>query len=162
MAVRKNASKTSKKASVDFSKLSDVRVDKKTKNATERVVKSTSAKVWLIAFVFLLIGVCLGVGAWWFVCRNDCFDLIGQENVVLTLEESYIDEGVKIVAFGKDESESFVIETNLKIDESGNFYSDEVGQFYIKYSSTNFKYGKLFKVEKVRIITFVEVSEGGE
>ena len=40
--------------------------------------------------------------------------------------------------------------------------SNEVGTFYVKYSSNSIKYGKIFKVEKIKLVTFVEASEGGE
>ncbi len=93
----------------------------------------------------------------------DCFAIIGNDEIELTLDEKYEDFGVKVVAFGKRlKADEIAIETNLKVDINGRFYSDEVGTFYIKYSTSNFKYGKLFKVEKVRLITFVEPSEGGD
>ena len=160
MATRKNARKTTKK--VDLSGLSEFRVNSKTKKNAEKALKKTSAKVIAFALVTLLIGLLLGAGAWWIVCRNDCFALVGQETVSLTLEEKYVDEGVDIVAFGKDVKDSVTIETNLKCDSEGNLYSDEVGTFYIIYKSDCFKYGSIFKIQKVRIVTFVEASEGGE
>ncbi len=73
----------------------------------------------------------------------------------------YVDEGVKVIAFGKDEAGSVVIETNLKQDENG-FYADEAGKFYIKYTSNCFKFGTLFKVQKIRLVEVVESSEGGQ
>ena len=36
------------------------------------------------------------------------------------------------------------------------FSAEDVGTYYIKYSVEDFKYGKLFTVEKIRLITFVE------
>lgn len=161
MAVKKTSTKTSKKAESNL-KLSDVKMNSKNKKEIEKTVKKTSGKAFLFSLIFLLIGIAIGCGTWWIVCKNDCFELLGNEEIVLTLDEKYVDEGVKIISFGKDDSLNYDIETNLSKDENGKFYSDEVGTFYIKYSSQNFKYGKLFKVEKVRLITFVETSEGGE
>lgn len=161
MAVKKKATKQSKKVTIDFSGLSDVEINKKTKQTAKVMAKHSGAKIWAFALAFLLVGVCFGIGTWWFVCSNDCFEIVGQTNVVLTLDEKYVDETVKIVAFGKDESHEFVIETNLEQDQEGKYYATEVGTYYIKYKATNWKYGKLFKIEKVRIITFVEASEGG-
>lgn len=161
MATRKNATKSSSKAKANLD-LSHVKVSKKTQKNAEKTLKNTSFKVFLFGLVFLIVGLAVGAGAWWIVCRNDCFDIIGNDEIELTLDEKYEDFGVKVVAFGKRlSSEDITIETNLKVDENGKFYSDEVGTFYIKYSTTNFKYGKLFKVEKVRLVTFVEPSEGG-
>ena len=160
MATRKNAKKTTKK--VDISGLSEFKVSAKTKQKAERTIKRTSLRMIAFAFLALFVGFVLGAGAWWFVCRNDCFEIVGQAEITLTVAEKYGDEGVEIVAFGNEESGSVTIETNMKRDDEGNFYSDEVGTFYIKYKSNCFKYGTLFKVQKVRLITFVEASEGGE
>lgn len=160
MATRKNASKTSKK--VDIGALADIKVSKKSKKNAQKVAKKTPMRVLVLAFVFLLVGIAVGGGAWWGVCRTDCFVLQGQEEVTLMLKESYADEGVKIVAFGKDVSTDVKIETNLQTDAEGHLFSEEVGTFYIIYKSNCFKYGKLFKVQKVRLVTFVEQSEGGE
>lgn len=161
MAVRKKSTKTSKRAE-GIIDIADIEVSSKTKRSAKSTLKNAGAKTLIIVLLCLILGVAVGFGAWWFVCKDDCFKLVGNDEIVLTLDEKYVDEGVEIVAFGKDESESIVIETNLQIDENGNFYSDEVGTFYITYKSDCFKYGTLFKVQKVRLITFVEISEGGE
>lgn len=161
MAVRKKATKTSKKAESGIS-VSDIEVSSKTKKNAEKALKNAGAKVLLCVFIFLIVGIVVGAGAWWFVCKDDCFELIGNDEIVLTLDEEYVDDGVNIIAFGQDESDSVVIETNLSVNDAGNYYSDEIGTFYITYKSECFKYGKLFKVQKVRLVTFVEISEGGE
>ena len=161
MAVRNKATKTSKKAESGIS-VSDIEVSSKTKKNAEKALKNAGAKVLLCVFIFLIVGIVVGAGAWWFVCKDDCFELIGNDEIVLTLDEEYVDDGVNIIAFGQDQSDSVVIETNLSVNDAGNYYSDEIGTFYITYKSECFKYGKLFKVQKVRLVTFVEVSEGGE
>lgn len=162
MATRKNAKKTSSKAKSELD-LNTLKVDKKTKKSAEKALKNTSGKVLLRAVCCLLIGIILGVGAWWIVCRNDCFEIIGNDEIELTLDEKYEDLGVKVVSFGRRlDADEIIIERNLEIDENGNYYSNEVGTFYIKYSTNDFKYGKLFKVERVRCVTFVEPSEGGD
>ncbi len=160
MAVRKNAKKTTKKS--DAFKLSDIKLDSKTKKLSSKALARTSTKVLAFALATLFVGLLLGAGAWWIVCRNDCFALLGQEEVTLTVDEAYADEGVSIVAFGRDETASVFVETNLKKDAHGNLFSDEVGKFYIIYKSSCFKYGKLFAIQKVRLVSVVEASEGGE
>lgn len=146
MATRRKAEKTSKKVEL---------------NAVENSSKKKTFKSagFVVVLVFVL-GLILGAGAWWLVCRNDCFEINGSDQITLTLEETYEDDGVKIVAFGKNEQSSVVIETDLKQDDLGRFYAEEVGTYYIKYKSSCFKYGTLFKIEKIRLVTFVEVSEG--
>ncbi len=161
MAVRKTVSKKSKKAELGI-EIPSVKLKKNTVKAGKKELKKLSFKALALILIFFVIGIGVGVGAWAVVCRNDCFAVCGLEEVELTLDETYCDEGVKIIAFGKDEKDSVQIETNLKTDENGNFYSEEVGTFYIKYFSSCFKYGTLFKVEKIRLVTFVEISEGGQ
>ena len=160
MATRKKAQKTTQK--VDVGALADIKFSNKSKKNAQKAAKHIGGKALVFALAFLLVGVAIGGGVWWGFCKNDCFMLLGQEEIVLTLEEKYSDDGVKIVAFGKDESKSVKVETNLQEDADGNFFSTEVGTFYIAYTSTCFKFGKLFKVQKVRLLTFVEASEGGE
>ncbi len=162
MAIRKKASKTSSRAKSNLD-IDGVKISKKSQRNAEKALKNTSVKVLLMGLIFLLVGLLLGGGTCWVVCRNDCFDIIGNDEIELTLDEKYDDFGVKVVAFGKRlDAEAIQIETNLKIDADGRFYSDEIGTFYIKYSTSDFKYGKLFKVQKVRLVTFVEASEGGD
>ena len=145
MATRRKAEKTSKKVEL---------------NAVENSSKKTFKSAGFVVVLVFVLGLILGAGAWWLVCRNDCFEINGSDQITLTLEESYEDDGVKIVAFGKNEQSSVVIETDLKQDDLGRFYAEEVGTYYIKYKSSCFKYGTLFKIEKIRLVTFVEVSEG--
>lgn len=159
MEIRKNTQKTTSKAT---SNLPDINISSKNKNTVKKLAKRSGLKVIAIAFFVFIFGALLGAGAWWLVCRNDCFELNGNEYVSLTLSEKYEDEGVNIIAFGKNESKNITIETNLQIDNDGNLYSDEVGTYYIKYISQSFKYNKLFNVQKVRIIEIVENSEGGD
>lgn len=155
----KNAKKIEKNASLNIDS-SDIKVSKKTKNKAKKLAQNTSGKVWACAFLCLVIGVMVGVGAFYFIARNDCFEIIGEDELTFTIDEKFTDPGVKIISIGQDYSKDAKIETNLKIDANGNYYSDEVGTFYIKYSSVDFKYGTLFKIQKIRLITFVEPSEG--
>lgn len=159
MATRKRASKTSTRARLNVD-LDDISVSKRTRKKATKELKKIDAKTWIIAILVLVIGVGIGVGAWFLTSKNDCFEIIGTSELTLTLEETYTDEGVKIVSFNKDISGEVVIETDLKKDGNGKYYAEEIGTYYIKYSSMDLKYGKIFKVEKIRLITFVEPSEG--
>ena len=165
MATKKNASKVTKRAEVNIPAIlnaKESRLKKQTKSKSKKVakeLKNLSAKSILIALLFLVIGSGIGVSGWFFVCRNDKFDLIGQDELSLTLDETYADQGVKIIAFGKDDSKNVTIETNLKQNIDGELYAEEAGTYFIKYTTSNFKYGKLFKIQKIRLITFEEVGE---
>ncbi len=161
MAERKTATKTSKRASINLPTGSS----KKTRRSNKKIeknLKKTSFKALAISLIFLIIGACIGAGAWFAICKDDCFKLVGKDELTLTLEETYKEQGVKIIAFGKDDSQNFTIETNLQQDINGDFYATEEGTYYIKYKTTNVKYSTIFVIEKVRLITFVEPSEQEE
>ena len=158
MATKKNAKKQTQNAEINLD-FEEIKVSKKTKNKAKRNLKKVNAKAWLLALLFLFIGIGGGVGAWMIACKNDCFELIGKDELTLTVDEKYTDEGVKVLSFGKDISKDILIETDLKTDENGNYYAEDIGTYYIKYYSKDFKYGTIFKVEKIRLVTFVEPSE---
>ena len=160
MATRRKTSKSSSRARLNID-LDDISFSKRTRNKATKELKKTNLKTWVIAILVLIIGVGIGIGAWFLTSKNDCFELIGAEELMLTLEETYTDQGVKIVSFNNDVSDTVVIETDLEKDNDGKYYAEEVGTYYIKYSSKDIKYGKIFKIEKIRLITFVEPSDDG-
>lgn len=112
--------------------------------------------------MFLVIGVGLGIGAGFYLCRNDCFEIIGSDELTLTIGENYYDEGCKVVSFGRDISDEVEIETDLIINPDGSFTGDDTKTYYILYKSNDIKYGKVFTVTKIRLITFVEEPEQDE
>ena len=159
-ATRNTKSKNSIKITDDVS----IKVNKKRGRK-----KKLGFKAILIILVVAFIGVALGAGICYFTTRNDCFEIIGNDEITLTLKaddeeydqtNSYVDEGVKVISFGKDISKEVIIETDLTITEDGRFVADEIGTYYIIYKSNDIKYGKIFTVQRIRLITFVEPSEG--
>lgn len=165
MATRKIASKTSSRAKLNIPSASGTgngnrRATKKTVNAAKKELKKIGAKGILVAFLVLIVGLAAGAAAYFAVCSKDTFEIIGGDEITITLEDKYVEQGVKIIEFGKDISDKAVIETNLVQSDSGN--PAEIGTFYVKYSVDSVKYGKIFRIEKVRLINVVEASEGGE
>lgn len=171
MAEITSVKKTSKRASINFPVGSEDEVTykytykkskkRKTKKA-KKAVKKVGVKGLLIALLVLAIGVGAGIGAFYLFCKNDEFVILGTEELTITLDEKYTDEGVKIVAFCKDIKNKVIVTTNLKVDEKGDFYAEEVGTYYIKYTTNELKYGSIFKIQKIRLITVVEPSETEE
>ena len=159
MATRKTASKVSKKAELN------INLNKPTKsqqNKTKRTLKKLSPLTLFLVVLFLGGGL---VGGWFGVkilTKNDCFEIIGKDEITLTLGESYLDEGTNIIEFGKDISKKATVETNLIKNEDGTYTSNEVGTFYMVYTVNSIKYGTIFKIQKIRLITFVEESEQEE
>ena len=156
MPTKINSKRTTKK--VDINKPT---ISKKNKKQLEKSLKNLSLKHIAIAVILLIFGFAIGAGAYFGVCRNDCFELIGESDLTLSIGDSYVDEGVKIIEFGKDVKSNVYIETNLQ-QNNNEFYTLNAGTFYIKYYTSSLKFGKIFKISKVRLITFIEESESGE
>ena len=157
MAKRKTASKVKTKAEFNFD------VDESSKKSTKRSAKKNLKKIGtggIIAVVcLLLIGVVGGIFTLKYFTRNDCFNLLGKDEITLMKGETYVDDGIYAVSFGRDVSDQVYIETNLQMNEQGEFYADEVGTYYIVYKVDDIKYDKLFTIQRIRLITFVESSE---
>lgn len=156
---RKSTSKVSKKVDLDLN------INKPSKRTTRKVktrLKKLSFGVVMLAIFLLAVGVVGGYFGVQYLSRNDCFNIVGAEEITLEIGESYLDEGVRVVAFGVEETDKVEIETNLKKDNNGKFYAQTEGTYYIKYTVNNIKYGSIFKVQKIRLIHFVEPTESEE
>lgn len=137
----------------------------KPKRSNSRKIKKLGFKAILIILLVAIIGVAIGSGVCWVLTLEDCFTIIGNDEITLTLRDegelvgpnnAYHDEGVKVISFGRDVSDKVYIETDLKKYPDGNYYADEVGTYYIIYKVNDIKYGKIFSVQRIRLITFVE------
>ena len=137
----------------------------KSKNVKTPNVKKLGFKGILIILIVTIIGVAVGAGVCFVISPNDCFDMIGKDEITLTLrneneeiskQNSYYDEGVKIVSFGRDISDKVYIMTDLKQNEDGSYYADQAGTYYIIYRVKDIKYGKIFNIQRIRLVTFVE------
>ena len=128
--------------------------------AAKKAVKSIGLKPLVTAVICLIISLILGAGVCFIVGKNDRFDIVGNEELSLTLTETYIDQGVDIREFGLNLSGKAVTETNLKRNEKGEYYAEEAGTYYIIYTVKSVKFGFIYPTQKIRLITFVEPSEG--
>ena len=164
MANRYTKKQTGAKINIDFSSFGGgKKPGKRQQKKAIKTAKSIGFGGILIVLLFLLIGAGVGVGAMFIVSKNDCFELNGSDNIYLAPDTTFVDPGCKIVAFGKDISDQVVVQTNLLKDDNGNYYATENGEYYVKYTTNDIKYGKLFVVEKYRIITVTDkASEEGE
>ena len=125
-------------------------------------MKKLGAGAIICALVLLVVGAVGGYLGFKVLTKNDCFVLNGKDEITLQIGEKYTDESVTVVAFGKDETSKVKIETNLTVNEDGTYFAEEEGTYYISYTVDNFKYGTLFKIKKIRLITFVEPTEQEE
>ena len=162
MAIKKNAGKTSKKAELSFDWNSNDKSKKKNSKKAGKHIRKLGIGAIFGAIMLLCVGSFGGFVGCKIATRNDCFALNGQDEITLQIGETYADEGAKVVAFGKDVSEDIVVETNLQTNIDGTYFAEEEGTYYMIYKSTNLKYGSIFKVQKIRLITFVEATEPDE
>ena len=139
--------------------------------ATTVVAKSakrTNSKTLAAIIISFILALAIGLGICFVMGKNDEFTLLGDEVIYLSTEETYKDDGVKIIEYGMDISKNAVVKTNLKVNEDGEYYADEEllasgpNQFYICYTVKSIKFGFVYNVQKIRLITFTDMSEGGE
>ena len=127
---------------------------RKVKSKAKSKAKRVHPLTWVIAVLALLIGVGAGIGAYTFISRDDCFKLKGDADYVFPVgaDITYVDEGVKIISFGKDVSSEVEVKTNLKKIGDGKYAVDasEPAEYYMIYTVDDAKYGK---VQRVRTIT---------
>lgn len=107
------------------------------KSRTKKLSKNTK-----IIFIFLfVIGIGLGGFASYFVTKNDVFILIGESYITQPLGQEYQEQGVKIIAFGKDVSQ------NVKIE--GQVNTNKKGEYVLKYTIDNFRFQRYTLYRKI-------------
>ena len=162
MATRKTATKTTKKASSSLGFDLNNKSSKKTSRKVKKHLNKLSVGAVLGAILLLIFGAAGGFFGVKYITKNDCFVLNGKDELTLQIGENYADDGAKVIAFGRDETSKVEIKTNLIINADGTYTSNQEGTFYMLYTVDNLKYGSIFKIQKIRLITFVEASEQEE
>ena len=119
----------------------------KTKAKKEAKKQAKKHPFLVVLLIVLLVG---GLVGGYFtakhITRNDTFEIIGESVITLEIGENYEDEGAKAISFGQDISSKIKTETNLDTAEEG--------EYYIKYTVDDFRYGN---VCRYRTIIVVEV-----
>ena len=127
-----------------------------------KAAKKLNGKSLAVILICFILALAIGAGACYFLGKNDKFEFVGNEELSLTLDETYADEGVSIKEFGFDISKKATVKTNLEQNEQGEYYAKEAGTYYMIYSVKSLKFGLIYPIQKIRLITFVEPSEGEE
>ena len=160
-----SSKRNSSKAQVNWQFESSDTNTRAKKRRNKKISKTLWLKGFMLALVCLLIFGAIGAGSIYFVCRDDCFEIVGSD-IELAQDCPYFDEGAKVIEFGKDISNKVQIETNMLINADGSFSpqldndnNPILDTYYIIYKVDSFKYGKFATVEKVRLVKFVEISE---
>lgn len=159
---------TRKKSSSAKTAKSNVSTAAKTVAATAatigavKIAKRAGGKAiatWLICFIVAII---IGASVCFFVGKNDRFDLTGDDMISISLGETYSDQGVEIVEFGIDLSKFAVVETDLSKNENGEYFASAPGDYYISYTVKSLKFGFIYPIQKIRLVSVIGASEGGE
>lgn len=127
-----------------------------------KAAKKMSGKSIAVIFICFILALAIGVGVCFFLGKNDKFDMLGAEQIYLAVNDKYTDEGVDIKEFGINLSKKAIVDTDLKTDENGNYYAESAGDYYIAYTVKSLKFGLIYPVQKIRLISVIGESEGGE
>lgn len=134
--------------------MANSKITKKNNNNSKKIKKELSKfsnKTKIICAFLFLIFLFAGVFTTYYFTKDDKFELIGETEIELNINDVYQDQGAKIIAFGKDISEEVVIKGLDKIDTS------KENIFVLEYTVNNFRF-KNYKL--YRKITVKEVTNG--
>ena len=128
-------------------------------HAAVKAAKKTHPKTVAIVIISFILALAVGVGVCFAVNKNDVFEMNGSEYVILEAGEGYADEGVTVVEFVRDISDKVQVETTMRY-ENGKYYAkDGETDYYMVYTVNTLKFGKIYPVKKIRIITFALPTE---
>ena len=120
----------------------------KRKNNLESQVKAVTKQLNPIAIVIIVLCLVVGFVGGWFgykaVTKNDTFVLNGNKEITLNLNETYVEQGAKIVAFGKD------VSAEVKVE--GKVDTTKEGEYALTYTINNIKYNGIKKVRIIRVV----------
>lgn len=108
-------------------------------------------RISLLVILFLLLGGGIGYGGSLLLTKNDTFELIGEKNITLNVNEIYNDSGVKVISYGKDLTDKVHIDSDLDLTKEG--------EYTIIYTVKSIKYKD---IKRVRYITVRNGSDGNE
>lgn len=123
---------------------------KKKSSLSKTVSKETKKQVKknpLVA-LFLLVLVAVGAAGGFFgiklLTKNDTFEIIGEQTIELTIGQEYTEQGVKAISFGKDVSADVEIDSNVNINQAG--------EYYVKYTIDDFRFKDVVRYRYVKVV----------
>ena len=119
------------------------------KRGIKKAIKKSNKTLLFVFLLFLIIGIISGYIATKIITKNDTFELIGNKSITLNLNQEYVEQGVKVISYGKDLKERVKIESNLDLTKEG--------EYTIVYTiKDSYKYKD---IKRVRYITIVNGSD---
>lgn len=137
----------SKKQNSTKNNYSKTTINKSNRKNNEKTVKkelskfNTTTKV--VGLFLFVIAVFAGIFTTYYFTKNDTFQLIGETEITLKVGDEYIEQGVKIIAFGKDISDKVII--------TGTVNTDVADEYVIKYTVDNFRFKNYTLYKKITV-----------
>ncbi len=104
--------------------------------------------IFLFVFSFLI-----GSITAYFLTKNDCFVLNGNKEITLGINDIYTEKGVKVVAYGKNISETAKIVIYDQEDEEVMEVNTEIeNEYTIIYQVSSSKYASYKLIRKVKVV----------
>ena len=114
---------------------------KKTQNKIKKAVKKTSTATKVICALLFVVCLCAGAFTTYMLTKNDTFELVGSSQIELYVGDTYVEQGAKAIAFGKD------ISSEVKV--TGSVDTSKEGEFVLKYTVDNFRFNGYTLYKKV-------------
>ena len=128
------------KSTKNYSKTTIKQSNKTAKKVNRELSKFTTTTKVLCIFLFVL-AVFGGVFTTYYLTKNDTFSLIGGTEITLRVGDEYIEQGAKIIAFGKDISNEVVI--------TGTVNTNVADDYVLKYTVNNFRFRNYTLYKKI-------------
>ena len=113
-------------------------------SSSSKAKKTKKMPVFLTTL--LIIAIIFGAGGFFtfkLLTQNDEFTIIGDKQIALTVGDEYVEQGVKIVSFGKDKSSEVVIESTID--------TSVAGKYYVKYTAKDYRFKGVVRYRYVTV-----------
>lgn len=133
--------------------------------AVKKAVKKSHKGTLIAVVLALLVGLAGGAVFCAVLSKNDGFELVGEKEITLSVGQTFTDEGCRVVAMGKDVSDSVTVQIMFHAMDGSRAETDAVdtsraGTYFLIYRAESKKYGKDYK--RVRTVNVVEAEDVGQ
>ena len=155
MATQKNinskSTKSNSKTGEYKAKKTSTSASKKKESKNSNLSSSSSKtkktqKMPVFLTTLLIIAIIFGAGGFFtfrLLTQNDEFTIVGDKQITLTVGDEYVEQGVKIVSFGKDKSSQVVIENTID--------TSVAGKYYVKYTAKDYRFKDVVRYRYVTV-----------
>lgn len=119
------------------------------KKKTKKTIKKVPKSIYICLFLFLSLGLIGGYFTVNILTKNDTFELIGEKNITLNLNQEYSEQGVKVISFGKN--------LNDKVEIASDLDTSKEGEYTIIYTIKD-----SYKYKNIKRVRYVSVRNGSD